>query len=190
MPNFVNGVMPKGFTGCPKCGGCSWVGTIMLGGSPALPSSERITEVVGADGKSVAAPCAISGCALMTGQAKHVRDIPPSTGTSGELQAALREATAIGIANLFAYCGAYESLTPHKRKQWDRLAELARLADAPAAPPTMAASEVPELATVLREEADQMDDRQARTRSLLRMAADTIARAPVSTAGTTGGERK
>lgn len=41
---------------------------------------------------------------------------------------ALREATAIGIANMFAYCGAYVSLTPYKQKQWDRLGELAKLA--------------------------------------------------------------
>lgn len=46
---------------------------------------------------------------------------------------ALREATAIGIANLFAYCGAYESLTQHQRLQWDRLSELAKLSDQPSA---------------------------------------------------------
>lgn len=33
-------------------------------------NGERITEVVGADGKGVAAPCAIDGCALMRGQAR------------------------------------------------------------------------------------------------------------------------
>ena len=33
----------------------------------AIQEPVRITEVVGADGKGVAAPCAISGCALMTG---------------------------------------------------------------------------------------------------------------------------
>lgn len=50
----------------------------------ANPSAiERITEVIGADGKGVAAPCAIDGCALMTGQAKHVRDIPSSITDTG-----------------------------------------------------------------------------------------------------------
>lgn len=52
------------------------------------------------------------------------------------LRDALREATAIGIANLFAYCGAYESLSPHKRKQWDRLSELSKLAGEPSSPAT------------------------------------------------------
>lgn len=45
------------------------------------------------------------------------------------LRDALREATAIGIANLFAYYGAYESLSQHKREQWDKLSALAKMAD-------------------------------------------------------------
>ena len=49
---------------------------------------------------------------------------------------ALREATSIGIANLLAYCGAYESLSQDKQQQWDRLDELAALTDGlSAAPP-------------------------------------------------------
>lgn len=56
-----------------------------LKGTPALPPTiERITEVVGADGKGVAAPCAIDGCALMTGQAKHIRDIPSTQRLRGD----------------------------------------------------------------------------------------------------------
>lgn len=47
--------------------------------------------------------------------------------------------------------------------------------------PSSVASQVPKLATVLREEADQMDDSMARVRSLLRMAADTISRTPSAT---------
>jgi len=42
---------------------------------------------------------------------------------------ALREAASIGVASLFAYCGAYESLNKYKRDQWDRLNELHAMCD-------------------------------------------------------------
>jgi len=48
---------------------------------------------------------------------------------------ALQEAASIGIADLFAYCGAYESLNPHKRKTWDRLNKLHAMCDGLPPPP-------------------------------------------------------
>lgn len=50
---------------------------------------------------------------------------------------ACREATSIGIANLFSYCGAYESLSSYKKQQWDRLNELAVICDGLPDAPTM-----------------------------------------------------
>lgn len=56
MPVAVNGVVPMGFNGCPKCGGCSWVGTIELGGSAsftplgtllAMPKADELKLALG-----------------------------------------------------------------------------------------------------------------------------------------------
>jgi hypothetical protein len=46
-----------------------------------------------------------------------------------ELLAALREATSIGIANMIAYVGTPDELSPHKKRSYDRLNELHAMAD-------------------------------------------------------------
>lgn len=62
MPSFSNGAVPMGFTGCPQCGGCSWVGNIQIGGSPVPADPNRLIRID--DGQSTHARTAAEWIAL------------------------------------------------------------------------------------------------------------------------------
>jgi hypothetical protein len=161
MPSFaMNGAIPAGFTGCPKCHGCSWVGTFMTGGSP---------------GTRIAEPCQKHGCRFDVAQALLDRakergelseeeraSVVRSAGTSINIQGKAGDANDVGsmiaagitraaaatdrlitINNIERFHAGEERLEPDPDGPWVRFSDAAAISNRLASTPRSATERTP-----------------------------------------------